>query len=388
MKKASAISLLKKLCLAFLGLILHFSSGAQCNNNLLQRVSYDTLIAGSGNDSYTFSFSKFNPSLGTLVAVKINSLVSVNYGFVLKNVESVKRNFSISVGRIDYFQSDALADVYNNQMQVNIGTFPLNPGNSVSQSLTPIISHYLNTDSVTSNLSNFMGAGTVSFDYEPTTYTTLLGSANYYYSASAADTVHFSITYLYCNAGVLLLNMGNFQALKENNTTIQLSWTTENELAGRNYEIQKSADGNNFAPVVSIPSVPDSDGKGSYLHNYTIGTDDKARIYFRVKETDGQGLVKYSEIRSVDLDDNDAAGMRIFPNPATSFVNVAFNQPSVKNWQVDIFSANGILIQSNSCLNTSTAHISFKEKPASGIYFIRATDQQTHKSFVQNFLIE
>jgi len=387
LKKAFAIPLLNKLCVTVLVLILHLSALSQCSNSL-HSISYDTLIAGSGNDNHTFSIPKFNPLLGTLISAKVNSVVSVNYGFVLKNVESVSRNFSVSVGRYDDFASAVLASPYSNQMQVNIGTYPLNPGNTVSQGLTNIIYRHSNTDSLVTNLTNFMGSGSISFDYEPITYTNLIGSANYYYSASASDTVHFSITYLYCNPVVLPVNLSSFRAERQSETLINLSWTTENEAAGRNYEVQKSNNGNDFVPVSVVPGEPSNGGLAKYGYDYTLSANDHGVIYFRLKQTDQSGAGGYSEIRMVKLDQDGNAGVSLFPNPATNFVDLRLNQPGVKSWVVDIFSSNGGLVQTSACPNAGIMHVLFKSKPARGVYFIRATDPQTHKSAVQHFVVD
>ena len=88
-----------------LGTIFHLAVAAQCSNGLMNSISYDTLVTGSGNDTYNFTVPKFSPAVGTLVAVRINAIVSVNYGFLLKNVEHVNRNFTVEVERYDYFES-------------------------------------------------------------------------------------------------------------------------------------------------------------------------------------------------------------------------------------------------------------------------------------------
>jgi hypothetical protein len=227
----------------------------------------------------------------------------------------------------------------------------------------------------------------VSFDYEPTTYTTLLGSANYYYSASANDTVHFSVTYLYCNATTLAVKISDFMAVKEDEHTIGLSWVTENESSVKNYEVQKSTDANNFKTVDLVPASAGSDGHGSYHRPYLVTPVDRGQIYFRLKETDKTGGVLYSETRMVDLGNPESQGLSLYPNPANNFVNLVFSFNAAHNWRLDIFAANGKLIQTNYCLNASAARIVFKEKPASGVYFIRATDQQTQRSLIRDFVV-
>ena len=129
-------------------------AACQCNNSL-QSLSYDTLVPGTGNDVHQFTFSQFDPALGTLISARINSLVSVNYGFTLQNVEAVQRDFSVSVGRYDNFSSTALAAPYSNLLNIPDGSYLLDPGSEVTQPPATILYRYLNTDSVTTNTADF-----------------------------------------------------------------------------------------------------------------------------------------------------------------------------------------------------------------------------------------
>ena len=108
MKPDRTRSLRKSLCLvACFTIFISFASRSQCSTQ--QSITYDTLITGTGNDAHVFTLSQFDPSIGTLLSAKINSTISLNYGFTLKNVEAVQRYFSVSVGRYDSYTSTALS---------------------------------------------------------------------------------------------------------------------------------------------------------------------------------------------------------------------------------------------------------------------------------------
>ena len=114
---------------------------AQCGGTL-QSISFDTLIVGTGNNPHVFTLPQFNPSIGTLSSVKINSTISLNYGFTLKNVELMQRDFSVAVGRYDHYTSTALSTPYTNLLDTSMGSFPLSPGDSVSKAPYAILSRY------------------------------------------------------------------------------------------------------------------------------------------------------------------------------------------------------------------------------------------------------
>jgi hypothetical protein len=92
----------------------------------------------------------------------------------------------------------------------------------------------------------------------------------------------------------------------------------------------------------------------------------------------------YSEIRTVDLNENHQ--LAVFPNPARSFINVAFSHTGAE-WQLDIFSASGVLLQSNTFFNAASAHVEFQRKLAAGIYFVRETDLKTMEKHVTSFAV-
>ncbi len=367
---------------------------AQCINTV-KSLSFDTLVNGSGNDSYSFNTPQFNPSLGTLIAVTVKTTVSIAYGFQVENNTSSSRSVTIGVGRYDYLGSSALTNsYYANGVQKNYGPYTLGAANATPNSgpdylakapFTFLKNTAVINDSITASVTGFMGYGTVPFVYYPSTYSVI--PSNLTYTFTAVDTTKFSVTYYYCNTGVLASDITAFTAAKETNTTVKLAWETLNEETGRTYEIEESADGNNFIYTASISSAPGQDAIGNYIYQYQMKGNDKGNLYFRLREIDKTSNVKYSEIRMVDMGEGDSKGLGIFPNPARSFINVVFNQSSLQNWQVDIFAANGALIQRNYYFNTGTAHIEFNEKLAAGAYFVRVTDRQTLKSFVSTFVI-
>lgn len=363
--------------------MISFFSHSQCANTL-QSITYDTVVIGSGNDNRSFSFSKFDPSIGTLAEVNVSSVVSVNYGFTLKNTNTSAVNFSIAVGRNDNFQSSSLPVPYANSMSADVGTFFLNPNQTITQALTPVISRYDNSVSITTNVVDFVGTGNIDFTYTPHTYTDHSGSPSYQYSASANDTVHFSVTYLYCSSIILADDITNFSAAKETNETVKLIWSTTNDHVGRTYEIEKSTDGKNFYKVGSVDA---SDANGNYDYHYQILSTEKTNLWFRLKITDPSGSVKYSAVRMVDMSNTTSGNIYLYPNPSDQFVNLVFNQPETKNWSVSIFAANGALIQTNIFTNAMSAHINFNRRLTPGAYFIRAMEHHTMKNYTLSFVV-
>jgi len=380
------ISLWKKLSL--LGCmtgIISFSCTAQCAGSI-QTITYDTIATGSGNDAHVFTLPQFNPTIGTLTAVNISSVVSVNYGFTLTNINSYPINFSIAVGRIDDFQSAVLTSPYNNSIIDSVGTFALNAGQTITQNPATVINRYDNAVNATANSVDFIGNGTIGFNYNPRTYTTHSGSSTYQYSATASDTIHFSVTYQYCGSIVLFPDLLSFFATKENNHTIQLVWNVVNEQRGRIYEVQESNDGNNFQPAGSVAAAVSADNSGNYFYQYQTTSSEKNILWFRLKITDLSGTVRYSQVKSVNLEDHVPGQFYLYPNPSDQFVNILF--PDFKNWEVQVLASNGSVVQISDFINANMAHVNFNRSLSSGVYFARIIEQQTGKSHIVSFVVK
>jgi hypothetical protein len=368
----------------------------QCQNNLATK-AYDTLISGIGYGSYALSFPKWNPDSGLLVSVTVRAQVSVKYGFALKNVSAKAATYTITVGREDYFSSPVLASDFDNITEQVLGSFPLNPGDTIGRDPYPVLTNIVNTDSITGNSATFAGSGLVSFSYSPITYTNIHTNNNssYSYSATATDTVHFSVSYLYCrNQAPLPVGILRFNALARDASTVKLIWSTADEAAGRVYYIQRSSDSQSFETIDSVTSDPG----GGAVKDYTSYDNPPPGIrkwYYRLQLVN-HTTVTYSTIQEVTLPQPAVAKAgselpfhRIFPNPATDLINLvlAANDEQAGDWQVDIFNASGTLVQRESYQQAHTVRIDFHQKLAAGVYILRATDLRGRRSFNSSFVI-
>ena len=367
-------------------------SFAQCSSSL-KSISYNTVLKGTGNNSWGFLLPQFNPLQGTLIAVNISATISVRYAFTLENNANSTVAYNVNVERHDSINSSNLSSPISNLIFKNYGPYNLNATDGTNgsgldytnQGPITLLSNYIINDSIVNNVVPFLGTGNAMFVYNPATTATVSGSTNYSFNATANDTIHFLLTYYYCNAVVLQTTITDFFASKQNNETIKLSWTTQNELANRMYTVQKSDDGINFSEVNNIRSI-DENVSANYSSNYSISANDKNRIYFRLKIVDENGDINYSEIRIVELDKSDQK-ISLYPNPSNTFVNIVFSN-SIGNLQTDIFAANGQLLQRNYFANANSVHINFRNKLASGVYFIKVFDVQSQKNYVISFVVE
>jgi hypothetical protein len=388
------------------GMILHFSLSAQCVNNMATR-SYDTVLTGIGYGDYRVRFPKWNPDSGLLASVKINARVSVHYAFALKNVDRIPSIYSLWVGREDLISSPAMSSPYDNITEQKIGVFPLNSGGLLSEGPFTFLDNYGNTDSITGNTAPFLGTDSVSFSYSPITYTTLHtnNGSSYSYGSTALDTVHFSLTYLYCKGGgILATNLTRFTALLQDPATVHLAWSAVNAVADRQYRVQRSRDGLHFTTIASLRAMSapsdnggqDDPGAGGiwgggttdYTYDDTLPAVATGKWYYRLQMTDPTGIA-WSVIKEVTVERTGGGGVSVYPNPAVNFVDLAFDPGagSGAGWQVELTTADGSRIRSGNYGKSNNIRIDFPYKLSAGIYFIRTTDLRGGQRFINRILI-
>jgi hypothetical protein len=386
-----------------LGLILDTiaitPSRAQCGGTLPTR-SYDTVITGPGFGNYTFSFPRWNADSGTLMSVKINAIVSLKYGFTLRNADVVPSIYSVTAGREDQISSPAMAVPYDNIAQQSVGVFSLAPGNQVTQAPFSFLNNYNNSDSIVGAMSNFIGSGNLSFAYSPITYTDVHANnnASYSFSATAQDTVHFILTYTYCGAGLLAASLTRFDAAAYGPGSVALSWTAVNEEAGRVYEIDESSYGVQFSAAGLLASTASGTGVSDYRFICNLPAASPGKWYFRLKIMDPGASPIYSIVKTVNMGPGNGHGIYLYPAPATDFINIVFD-PSGTNspagnaspgaWQIDLLAADGSLLQREyySLAAGSAVRMNFAHKLAAGVYFIRAISSTITESYTRSFLI-
>lgn len=147
----------------------------------------------------------------------------------------------------------------------------------------------------------------------------------------------------------LPLDLINFSASRQNNNTVQLKWTSENEVNVSSFEVERSADGSSFSTIGTVAangSLTNSSQNYSYTDRSAANVQ-AAVLYYRLRMLDRDGSYKYSEIISVNM--NVIAGRLITtPNPTHGIVNLSIvsNINQKAQWKVTD-NAGRVLLQSS-----------------------------------------
>ncbi|MDQ6842768.1 MAG: T9SS type A sorting domain-containing protein, partial [Bacteroidota bacterium] len=177
---------------------------------------------------------------------------------------------------------------------------------------------------------------------------------------------------VFSQAKALPLTLTNVKAYRQN-TGIQVEWDVENETGIRQYEIEKSTDGNSYskvnvtkaknAPVSSYAWV-DEDGQAGYN-------------YYRIKSIDINGKIEYSKVVKVFIPLLKQS-ITVFPNPVKEgIINLQMVNQSSGIYVAKLLNALGETVLTTTFLHqedVTVEKIHFNEKMPGGIYMFQISN--------------
>ena len=169
-------------------------------------------------------------------------------------------------------------------------------------------------------------------------------------------------------AGTLPVALTDFSG-KAVNSTSQLQWKTSSEINTDHFEMQRSADGNNFILIGSVLA----NGTSSLQHSYAFidnSPNPNAINYYRLKQVDKDGKFSYSKIVAINF--YEKPFIQIFPNPASDHVFI--NVRGSGNYQIKLFDVNSKILSAKTYSNSAAPINIPLNNYSSGIYFIEVRD--------------
>jgi hypothetical protein len=130
----------------------------------------------------------------------------------------------------------------------------------------------------------------------------------------------FTLATLTAN-NVLPIQLLYFQANKINGSLVDLDWATASEQNSSFFTVERSSDGLQFDPLLTVPAA----GNSSSTLTYT-GKDShplKGVSYYRLKMTDLDGSSIYSDIRIINTGNN--MNLTLYPNPTAYTAYIGLN---------------------------------------------------------------
>jgi hypothetical protein len=140
-------------------------------------------------------------------------------------------------------------------------------------------------------------------------------------------------------------------AVKEK--AILISWTTTGESHNRGFEVQRSADGNEWQTINFIASKSSNNSNGRFDYDYWDNYPLMGQNLYRLKQIDDDGTFTYSDVTAVNFH-TDSHNI-LFPNPAKDNVTISGLQGTE---QICIYDISGrLLLQTRASKNQTTINL-------------------------------
>jgi hypothetical protein len=192
------------------------------------------------------------------------------------------------------------------------------------------------------------------------------------------------------SSGTLPVELLSFTAVKQGNG-VDVIWETAMELNNDRFEVERSEDGNRFEKIGVIQGKGTSYEKHQYLY-----TDINARmlgmqsagkqLYYRLKQVDYDGSSAYSQVVSVDYNQNKVSiHSSVQPNPFINQLSIEVYAPTSSEMNVEVTDMMGRMLMSKQVkMQEGDNHMQMEEMMnwMDGVYFITLKGDgysQTHR---------
>lgn len=178
----------------------------------------------------------------------------------------------------------------------------------------------------------------------------------------------------------LPVKLVSFTAEKYENTQARLQWTTASEINNDHFEIERSADGDNWEAIGEVKGHGTTNEQQNYSY---IDAKPLAGInYYRLKQVDEDGKYEYSSIAAVDFTSGNAEQvnttiMQVYPNPLASgrVLNIALRESSENIRQIMITNQMGQVVYSYDMQDQAQEYMVQGLDLAAGIYMVNVTSE-------------
>jgi carboxypeptidase T len=203
----------------------------------------------------------------------------------------------------------------------------------------------------TFDLSAYLGQTTLSLRF---VFTSDAGTGTFIYDND--DGIYIDdIKVITSNAALQLLpvNFTSFTGTLMPNNTVRLNWEAEIDHNFDHFEVEHSADGNNFNSLGNGPAQ----APFAFIDQHPYWGNN----YYRIKSVDKNGNVTFSKIITIFVGPRSL--VNIFPNPVANLLFVKLNNRGADEFKVQIADVQGRVVYSkNNIVNQDAAELKIEMK--------------------------
>ncbi|GAA4051570.1 hypothetical protein GCM10022409_43010 [Hymenobacter glaciei] len=149
-----------------------------------------------------------------------------------------------------------------------------------------------------------------------------------------------------------------------------LTWTTASEKNSAYFAIERSIDGERFAPVGEVSGQ----GTSTQQHVYSFRDAGAARLgrqlYYRLRQVDQDGSTAYSPVRTVRFAGSEAsATILLYPNPTATDVTCSLALLPIGTYAVQVLSLTGQVLSTTQLRADQPQALNLTDLPA-GLYLV------------------
>jgi Secretion system C-terminal sorting domain/Phospholipase/Carboxylesterase len=156
-----------------------------------------------------------------------------------------------------------------------------------------------------------------------------------------------------------------------NNNKASLQWVISNQQDVAKYNVEKSADGNAWSEIATVPAQK-YNGGSDQVYAYTDPTATDVSFY-RIKQTDLNGQFTYSSVVKIGQNKDAAVHVKIFPNPFNRQISIGLSNITENTVIVRLVNNDGhTLIKQQYGLNgtENTITLDNVKQISKGVYYI------------------
>ncbi len=207
-------------------------------------------------------------------------------------------------------------------------------------------------------------------------------------SGTINNTINSGNAYLFSGIVILPVNLLTFTGQAEG-SDVRLNWSTAQEQNSDYFQIERSADNQNFTAIGKVTAAHNSTLQTNY--SFTDASPLAGNNYYRLKMVDIDGSSVYSKIVLVSFGNTNQQVIATYPNPAHGSFNLLFKNMTAGRYAMNLINPSGQIIFTRNIQVAETQRynetISLNPSLAQGTYVVRVVDQQNH-TFITRIVIE
>nr|WP_294907785.1 T9SS type A sorting domain-containing protein [uncultured Lacibacter sp.] len=177
------------------------------------------------------------------------------------------------------------------------------------------------------------------------------------------------------NCAVLNSSLLSFTA-RNREQAAELNWKLSNNQYAETITVERSLNGQHFAAATNIAAKPNSE-TADYTFTDAIVNFNSNNIYYRLKITDKNGRVWYSEIQLLKTNNAIVFHASVNPNPVTgNRMHINLSSPQTNNAVIQLLNISGAVIHTHKqtvIKGSNIIHINGTSTWQPGLYILRIT---------------